>query len=64
MRVKRAKTTNGDGLVMEVKEKNKDEDWKEENNEIGNININVLHEFLNHVGENRSERQPRSGDST
>ena len=51
MRVKRAKTTNGDGLVMEVNEKNKDDDWKEESNEIGKININVLHEFLNHVGE-------------
>jgi hypothetical protein len=38
---------------MQINKCNKDDEKGEKSNDIGkvNININVLHEFLNHVGE-------------
>jgi hypothetical protein len=51
MRVKRAKLANGDSLVMEVNKEDKDDDKDKKSNDIGKVNINVLHEFLDHVGE-------------
>ncbi len=51
MKVKRTKTEVKDGLVMETSEDHKDKDKEEKNNNIGKVDINMLHEFLNHVGE-------------
>ncbi len=51
MRVKRTKETTKDGIVMEVNQDKKDEKKKDKGNNIGKVNINVLHEFLDHVGE-------------
>ena len=51
MRVKRTKDATKDGLVMEISENNKIDEKKDKGNDIGKVNINVLHEFLNHVGE-------------
>ncbi len=51
VRVKRTKETTKDGVVMEVNQDNKDDEKKDKGNDIGKVNINVLHEFLDHVGE-------------
>jgi hypothetical protein len=40
-----------DWLVMEITQSDKDDEKSEEDNDIGKVNINKLHEFLNHVGE-------------
>ena len=56
MRVKRTRTANGNGLILEVNKVNKndkDVETREKGNDIGKVNINVLHEFLNHGGENQ-----------
>ena len=49
MRVKRTKAEVGDGLVMETSEDHKDNEKEGKSNKIGKVDINVLHEFLNHV---------------
>jgi hypothetical protein len=49
VRVKQMKTETGDGLVMEINKSNKDNNKEEKRYDIKKVNINVLHEFLNHV---------------
>ena len=56
MRVKRKKSVGGNGLVLEVNKVNKndkDVETGETGKDIGKVNSNLLHEFLNHVGENQ-----------
>ena len=51
MRVKQTKDATKNGLVMEISESSKDDEKKDKSNDIGKMNINVLHKLLNHVGE-------------
>jgi hypothetical protein len=61
MIVKRTKDATKDGLVMEISESNKDDEKKDKGNDIGKVNINVLHEFLNHVGEAQIRATAKEG---
>ena len=46
---------------MEISESNKNDEKKDKGNDIGKMNINVLHKLLNHVGEAQMRATAKEG---
>ena len=64
MKVTWMKAEVRDSLVMETSEDHKDDNKEGKSNDIGKVDINVLHEFLNHVGETQIRTTAKVGVGT